>query len=311
MFKENIQPELFTFETDLAKEQQEILNKSPEKAFYELIFRNIDERDYKPLFSKKGSRPNTAVNILVAAIVLKERNGWSYNDLMSNTMFDMRTKIALGLNTLSEKPFSRPTLFNFQNRINAYELETGINLFEKTFDKLSYREIKMLQTKTDIQRADSTLMSSNIRKYSRVQLLIEILLRMLRILDDADKEFLLGFAKDYNKQGSQKYVYALAPSGFTSELSKLGSIYYQLSEHINEKYAGTKEYRVFKRAYEEHFTVVEGKSSIPKSNKELHSGMMQSPDDEDSTYIKKRGKESRGVKINVTETANPENDIQN
>jgi hypothetical protein len=38
--------------------------------------------------------------------------------------------------------------------------------------------------------------------------------------------------------------------------------------------------------------------------------MLQSPDDEDATYRKKREQESKGFTINATETANPENDIQ-
>ncbi len=310
MFKENIQPKLFSFEIELTKEQQEFLNKSPEKAFYELIFKSIDELDYKFLFSNKASRPNTPINVLISALILKERKGWSYNELMESTMFDMRTKVALGLATLEEKPFSRPTLFNLQNRINKHRLETGENLLEKTFDKLTDKQIKKLKIKTDIQRSDSTLMASNISKHSRIQLLIEVLLRISRILDSIDKEYLLQFAKEYSKQSSQKYVYDLKPSNFTHELTKLGNIYHKLSEHIKEKYAGTKEYRVFNRAYQEHFTIIQGEISTPKPSNELHSGMLQSPDDEDSTYNKKRGEESIGVKINATETANQENDIQ-
>ena len=68
MFKANDQPDLFTFETQLLdSEQQKLLYKTPEKAFYDLIFTNIKESDYKVLFSDKASRPNVAVNILISA----------------------------------------------------------------------------------------------------------------------------------------------------------------------------------------------------------------------------------------------------
>ena len=40
------------------------------------------------------------------------------------------TKTALGLQTLDEVPFSEASLFNFQNKLNAYFIETGINLLE-------------------------------------------------------------------------------------------------------------------------------------------------------------------------------------
>jgi hypothetical protein len=58
----------------------------------------------------------------------KERKSWSYDELMASIMFDMRTKIALGLSSIATKPFSRATIFNFQNRLSDYEQESGINL---------------------------------------------------------------------------------------------------------------------------------------------------------------------------------------
>jgi len=310
MFKPNNQSDLFTFETQLLdNEQQKLLEKTPEKAFFNLIFTNINESDYKVLFSENGSRPNAAVNILIAALILKERKSWSYDELMASIMFDMRTKIALGLSSIATKPFSRATIFNFQNRLSDYEQESGINLLEKTFDNLTASQLKKLKIKTNIQRSDSTLISSNIRKYSRVQLLIEILLRLARLFDDTDKDALSEQIKPYRKLGSQKYVYQLKSSDLTHELKKLGELYYAVYQHIKIKYSDTDEFRIFQRAYNEHFTIIQGDPKA-KDSKELNSSMLQSPDDEDATYRKKRDQESKGFTINATETANPENDIQ-
>ena len=310
MFKANNQQDLFTFENQLLdNEQQELLNKTPEKAFFNLIFTNINESDYKVLFSKNGSRPNASVNILIAALILKERKSWSYDELMASIMFDMRTKTALGLSSIDAKPFSRATIFNFQNRLSDYEQESGINLLEKTFDNLTALQLKKIKIKTNIQRSDSGLISSNIRKYSRVQLLIEVLLRLSRLFDDSDKDILSEQIKPYSKLGSQKYVYQLKSSDLTHELKKLGELYYAIYQHIKIKYSDTDEFRIFQRAYNEHFTIIKGKAKA-KDSKELNSSMLQSPDDEDATYRKKREQESKGFTINATETANPENDIQ-
>ncbi len=310
MFKANNQLDLFTFETQLLdNEQQKLLGKTPEKAFYNLIFTNIKESDYKVLFSAKGSRPNAPINILVSALILKERKSWSYDELMSSIMFDLRAKAAFGLSEIDYKPFSRATLFNFQNRLSDYEQETGINLLEKTFDNLTASQLKTLKIKTNIQRSDSTLISSNIRKYSRIQLLVEVLLRLSRLFDDADKDVLSAQIKPYSKLGSQKYVYQLKPSDFTHELKKLGELYYTVYQHVKIKYFDTDEFRIFQRTYNEHFTVIEGNAQA-KDSKELNSNMLQSPDDEDATYRKKRDQESKGFTVNATETANQENDIQ-
>ena len=309
MFKENNQPSLISFELELAKEQQKLLEKTPEKAFYDLIFSNIKENDYKVLFSDKASRPNAPVNILVSALVLKERKGWSFDEMMGNVMFDMRTKVALGLSRLDEKPFGRATIFNFQNRLGEYEQKTSINLLEKTFDNLSAKQLNKLKIKTNIQRTDSSLISSNIKKYGRIQLLVEVLLRLWRILGEQDKEQLSSQAKPYLKLGSEKYVYTLKPKNLTHELEKLGKLYNAIYEDINGKYSDTIEFKDFERVYKEHFTVIDG-NTVAKPNGELNSSILQSPDDRDATYRKKREEESKGYTINATETANPENGIQ-
>lgn len=309
MFKENNQPELFSFESELSEQQQNLLDKTPEKAFYNLIFCNIKESDYKVLYSEKASRPNVPVNILISALILKERKSWSYEELMASIMFDMRTKTALGLSGLDDKPFGYVTIFNFQNKLSEYEQKTGINLFEKTFDNLTAKQLKALKIKTDIQRTDSTLLSSNIRKYSRVQLLIEVLLRLSRIFNEQDKKALSSEIKVYSKFGSEKYMYQLKSTDLTHELEKLGKLYYKVYEYVKIKFSDTDAFRIFERAYKEHFTVIEGNIQA-KPNNELNSSMLQSPDDEDATYRKKREEESKGSELNATETANPDNKIQ-
>jgi len=310
MFKANNQPELFSFQSQLLdNEQQTLLEKTPEKAFYNIVFTNINENDYKVLFSENGSRPNAPVNVLVSALILKERKSWSYDELMSSIMFDLRAKAALGLTSIDTKPFSRATLFNFQNRIAEYEEKTSVNLLEKTFDNLTAKQLKDLKIKTDIQRSDSGLIASNIRKYSRVQLLIEVLLRLTRIFNDTDKEAFSEQLEPYSKLGSQHYVYGLKSSDLPHELQKLGELYHTVYQYVKVKYSDTKEFRIFERAYNEHFTVIEGEAKA-KDSKELNSSMLQSPDDEDATYRKKRDQESKGYTINATETANQENEIQ-
>jgi hypothetical protein len=311
MFKSNSQPELFSFALDLSKRQRDLLDKSKEKWFYNLIFSSIDEGSFKPLYSEKASRPNVAVNILVSALILKELKGISYDELMESMMFDMRFKTALGLVSIEEEPFSRATLFNFQNRILDYEQQTGINLIEQVFDNLSSQQIKQLKLKADIQRTDSTLVSSNIRKYSRIQLLIEVLIRLERILDKTDKCQIAEQLQAYLRAGSEKYIYALQSNELPRELEKLGKVYHAVHTAINEKdsYHAKKEFINFERAYKEHFIVVNHQVSA-KPSEELNSGMLQSPDDQDATYRKKKEQQSKGYTINGTETANPGNPIQ-
>jgi len=311
MFKTNNQPGLFSFEDELSKKQRDTLDGSKEKWFYHLVLRNINEVDFRALYSDKASRPNAPVNILVSALILKELKGISYDELMESVMFDLRFKVALGLANIGEVPFSRATLFNFQNRVLDYELQTGIKLLEQVFDNLSAQQIKDLSLKADIQRSDSTLVSSNIKKYSRLQLLIEVLVRLERILKEEDKQFIGEQLQPYLKKGSDKYIYGLKAKELPHELEKLGKVYCIVFEWMSrkEEYQGKKEFINFERAYREHFVVVE-REVTPKPAKELNSSMLQSPDDPDATYRQKNGEHNKGFTINGTETANPENPLQ-
>lgn len=311
MFKANNQPELFTFESELSKRQRKLLDRSKEKWFYYLILQNIKETDFKALYSDKASRPNAPANILVSALILKELKGISYDELMESVMFDLRYKTALGLADIGEAPFSRATLFNFQNRILDYQQQTGLNLIEQVFDNLSAGQIKKLSVKADIQRSDSTLVSSNIKKYSRLQLLVEVLVRLDRILEENDKPFIGMQLEPYLKKGTDKYIYGLKANQLPHELEKLGKVYYRVFEWINKKqqYQDKKEFINFSRVYHEHFVVVE-RGVSPKPSKELTSSMLQSPDDPDATYRQKRGEHHKGFTVNGTETANPENPVQ-
>lgn len=72
MFKAINQLELFSFENELSNKVGRALEGSKEKWFYYLILRNIIESDFNALYSDKTSRPNTPVNILVPALILKE-----------------------------------------------------------------------------------------------------------------------------------------------------------------------------------------------------------------------------------------------
>ena len=249
------------------------------------------------------------MNVLVSAIILKEIKGWSYNELIDNVIFDLRAKAALGLSNIGERPFSRATIFNFQNRIQAYEKKTGINLIELVFNNLTTEQIKKLEVKTHIQRSDSTLIGSNIRNYSRIQLLIEVLLRLYRKLEEQDKQQFADQIKGYRQKGSEKYVYALKSSDLPHELEKLGILYKQLHDRLQGKYNDYDEWQIFQRVFQEHFIVSQEKTTVRPSEL-LGSDSLQSPDDRDATYRNKRGEMVKGYTYNVTETAHPDNSLQ-
>lgn len=276
--------------------------------FYEIIFRNINENDFKVLYSEKASRPNAPINCMVAALVLKQKCNWSYEELFEQIEFNLLIKTALGLDRIDELPFDDATIFNFQNRIKDYYITTGINLFERIFDNLTEEQIKQLGLITNIQRIDSMQACSNIRDYSRLQLLIEVLLRLWRILTEADKNSLEQMFSKYTNKSSGQYIYRLKNSEIPHELEKIAEIYHHCHKEIISHYSEQEIYKIFERVYTEHFTELTDKILI-KTPEELSSSCLQSPDDVEATYREKRSVEYKGYVFNVAETASPQNKV--
>lgn len=311
MFKyheDHRQNALFGFMSSLSPAKQQKLQATKEHAFYELIYCKMNEKPFVTLYSDKKSRPNAPVNTMVASLILKEHNCWSYEELFGHIDFDLRTRTALGLSDLEETPFCPATLFNFQNRLSAHYLHSGEDVLEQVFDNLTTEQLKTLKLKTNIQRADSFLASSNIRTYSRLQLLVEVLLRLHRILSPEDQQALSELFAPYVKQTSGQYIYRLKQTDLSAHLEQLAQTYPSLHQRLSLTYGDTEIFKIFERVYSEHFTVVNDKIEVIAAQ-ELSSNILQSPDDVDATYRKKRDQESRGQTIHVNETAHPDNQL--
>ena len=312
MFRKNtshLQASLFGIASQLPEAKLKKLKKSKEYEFYRLVFCNINEKDFSILYSDNSSRPNAPVNSLVASIILMYRNNWTTEALFDRIDFDLLIHTALGLDTLDDTPFCPATFFNFQNRLLSHFVATGQNLIERVFDSLTQDQLKTLKIKTNIQRSDSFMAMSNIRSYSRTQLLIEMLIRLHRVLNDEDKKRFNDILLPYTKQSSGQYIYNLERGSIPHEQEKLAQLYHRLYEALKDSYKDIEVFSIFERVYTEHFTIVDEKITV-KPPKELNGSTLQSPDDIDATYRKKRSEHYKGQSINVTETANPDNELE-
>ncbi len=312
MFKKNKRHEQLTLFKYDESDIDDLFTKAEsteEGAIYNLLFSKIDEEIFKDVYCTDNGRPNSAINAMVTAMILRNKRDWSYVELFNQLTFNITARMAIGVFHLCELPFNEATLFNFQNRVKEHYEKTNINLFEKVFDSLTKEQLKALKIKTNIARTDSVLINSNIKKYGHLELLIEIALRMYRIFSDPDKALFCERFKKYTEQTSQHYLYDLKGSDLTKEFEDICEVYYWIKSFATEKYSSTPEYKNFARAFEENFKLDESEKPVLKEKKELSSSSIQSPDDPDATYRHKNGKSHYGQLINVTETANPENKL--
>ena len=215
MFVKNDKLEQGSFLNDvlvqLPKAKRKLAINSIEARFHDEVYLKIDEDKFSHLYSDVASRPNTPVNYLVAALILRTLKGWTFAELFRDLDFNILTRMALGIYDLETIPFSEVTIFNFQNRLLTHFNDTDENLLETVFNQLTGHQLKKYKVKTGIQRTDSFQLMSNIAKYSRLRLIIEVLRRLCRKLSSEDKNSIGDKLDPYIKATSSDKYYHKPP----------------------------------------------------------------------------------------------------
>lgn len=305
------QQDLFGLGARLPQHTWDLLKESQEYAFYEEIFCRIPESLFAELYDDApATRPNSPVNRLIGALILQHMRDWTFEELMDRLTFDLKVRAALGLWTLEETAFCRATLFNFQKRVREHMGETGRDIFECVFDLLTEEQLERFDLKGEIQRCDSTQIGSNIRVFTRIELLVEVVLRMWRALGEAGQTRYAEQFDVYTKaKTSGQFLYRLRRSEFDTALERLGAFYAWMVEALEAEHGDTEIYRIVCRLFAEQFTRVEEKVAV-RPGAEIRSDSLQSPDDVDATYRQKDGESFHGFVLHAAETAAPENPLQ-
>ncbi len=312
MFKENLhhlQQALFSTITSLPSKQQERLKTSWADVFYQELFCRIEERDFEILYSDKPSRPNVPVNVLAGLEILKDGFGWTDEEMYDHFTYNVKVRYALGYHDLEEGHFEIRTVYNFRNRLSNHMQQTGENLFEVCFEQITDQQLAAFKLKSGIQRVDSKQIASNIRQTTRLQLLIEVVQRTYRMLKATDKTSYHDVFKPYIEKKAGQYIYRLKGEKHQPHIEKIGKLMQRLVTELTAGYEEDPAFAVLKRVFNEHF-VIEEKEMRVKEGKELSATSLQSPDDLEATFRKKRNKEHVGYVTSITETADPENEMQ-
>ena len=312
MFKANeshLQRSMFNSIESLPEEELALLAASWAATFYRECFCRIDEKAFACLYSDKPSRPNVPVNILLSLEMLKAGFGWDDEELINHFYFDLQVRYALGLQTLGEAHFDIRTLYNFRRRLSQHMQQTGQNLVAEAFKQMSDEQVEAYHLKAGRLRMDSTMVASNIREYSRLQLLVEVLQRVHRMLNDMDRQRYAEVLAPYTQGTSGQYVHRVSSEEGRQHMAEIGRVMVRLLDELRPIYHDDPSYQILERVFHEHF-VWEAEKLRPKEGPELSSRSLNSPDDLEATFRRKRGKAYKGYVSNVTETCDPVNDFQ-
>lgn len=175
--------------------------------FADIVFLAINEERFSVLYSdQKFSRPNTPVNFIVGALVLKEEQGLSDEELVESICFDIRFQYALHTTHLEEQPVSGRTFSRFRERVAQFEQETGRNLLDEEMGQLNEVYAEYMQLKGNIKRMDSLMVASRCKQMTRLEIVYATCARAVKLLHRLGSDVLLPDTlrhyldeKDYNK----------------------------------------------------------------------------------------------------------------
>lgn len=287
------------------------LMKSWAPVFYENVFCKIDEKPFAVLYGTTGN-PNFPVNILLSLEYIKHMEDISDAKLIEEYYFDYLVNYAVGLKTLGEKHLSDRALYYFRQRIYQYCLENpgGDDLLFGQFIKLVKSFAEKAGINLDEQRMDTTMFMSNIKKAGRLSLAFDVLVKAVRAIpkdrltETLSKVLEPGFKTDI--------LYRAKPNENESKLSQLLNLCNDALDIMKSlpNDSVKDEIRVVERFINEQGKTDEDGRMVPKSNKEITSGSLQSAHDEDATYRKKSNVAQSGYVLEIAETCSKDNPFQ-
>jgi len=152
--------------------------------FYEMVFSQIDENCFAPLYCGDNGRPNTPVNVLLSLEFIKHMKDLTDEELLDQFSFNYQIMHALGYRNLGELYIAPRTLYEFRERIVEYTKAhpEEVDLVFHQFQRLTEAFMKKANIIRDQQRGDSTQIGANIKKAGRLSLAFDVLLQAVKAI---------------------------------------------------------------------------------------------------------------------------------
>jgi len=295
--------------TNMPNYLKDFLKNSWAHVFQKIIFPAINEDRFAVLYSKKPSRPNSPVNVIIGALILKEIFGLSDVELLGSIYFDDRFQYALRLTSFDKPPISINTFTNFRTRVYAYEEETGIDLIKEEVESLSKLIAETLEIGDEKIRVDSFMVASSSKNMSRIELVYTVNDNLIKKLKELDNKAIPESCLAYLKKGHKKEtIYKTRDKDIETKLEfllKHSQMLYRASLRSSASIEKTEEFKTLKRMLGEQTdnddfdNLKPGELKI-KDGQDLNSDILQNPSDPDATYRLKYGP-NIGYTANVVE----------
>lgn len=288
----------------LTEREKKFLEKSWAKVFAERVFPAIDEDIFSCLYSNKASRPNTPVNVIVGALILKEALGDTDDEMVQALMFDIRYQYALHTTSFKEQPLSDRTLSRFRARCLAYETETGIDLIHVCITSIAKEIAEFMDITPTMQRMDSLMVAANIRNLSLLELFYTCVANLAKVMAERNVD-LPDMQKHYvQKDDYNRFIYHNRDKDATQRTVLVMHDAEKLLELCDGSFDDTSEYQLLIRLLKEQ-TIFDDdghRRLRDKKEKEDPSKSLMNPADPEATFRRKAGGKHIGYAGNIVET---------
>ena len=286
----------------LTKREKKYLKSSWAENFYKNVFSSINEKRFEVLYSSNpATRPNTPVNVIIGALILKELFRLTDEELMERMLFDILFQHALGTTSFEEQPISDRTLSRFRERLYNYELTSGRDLLAEEMESLAEIFISFTGSSKSIRRMDSLMVSSSCKKMSRLELIYTTTMKMVKLLDKEGQDLPQSLIHYLDEDDANLMLYHRRSEEVDARLEEVLKEALYLIDNVPDSLYESLEYRLLARVINEQTT--QGPDGrVLKDNKEISPNSLQNPSDPDASFRIKAGKSHKGYVANFVET---------
>lgn len=308
MFKktdDSTQFNLFSNHMDLLSAKSKKVFNDPSawhNLFREHVLSGINEELFRPLFTQNMGTPNASIKLLIGMMIIKESLQCNDKQLFEQCSFNLLVRSALGIMNMNDPLPAESTYYLLRKRIYTYQRDTGDDLFEKVFQKITSRQVKEFEVSGKIIRMDSKLIGSNIAWYTRYELIHQIVQLFYRALSPNALDKKMSHKdrtalQELLKEEGSHVVYRSTKAEVKDLIESFGPLIYRLLKANKQN----PYYEVLSRVFQEQYKSGDGLIRV-RDKEEISSDSVQSPHDTDCSYRDKRGQKVKGYNYNVTET---------
>ena len=236
--------------------------------------------------------------------ILKEAFNWSDEQLFMQCLFNLQVRYALGLDNIDDPIPAEFTYYQLRRRIVQWNMEGEEDILKEVFARLTKDQILEFNVDAKRVRMDSKLLGSNIKWYTRYELIHETLRKVYSSNKSQIDPFLsvsdIAFFNDITDETGDKVSYRCNISEIESRLHLLGILIYKIVSNNIEDFTGDID--ILRSVFEQQYEIVDGKV-LPLAKEKIEATSIQSPHDPDCDFRSKDEDKIKGYSVNVIETS--------